>query len=107
MHTRFHGVPFALLPRAEEGQPTPQRAARRLDRIDQTLDPIRKNHPANTYAELCNGLAALLGIETMIVFRDVCGLTPAQARQTAWKAGRTLLRSYLQSTRQVKGNHDH
>jgi hypothetical protein len=52
---------------------------------------------------LRNGLALTLGIEPIIVLRDVCELEYKQARQVLWSTARTLLRSYLDDTAYRKG----
>jgi hypothetical protein len=52
---------------------------------------------------LRSGLALTLGIEPIIVLRDVCRLEYKQARQVLWSTARTLLRSYLNDAAEHKG----
>lgn len=76
------------------------RPGRRLLWIDKALEPVQSLRPPKRYRELRNGLALMLGIEPIIVLRDVCQLEYKQARQVLWSTARTLLRSYLDDTAQ-------
>jgi hypothetical protein len=79
------------------------RPGRRLLWIDKALEPVQSLRPPKRYRELRNGLALTLGIEPIIVLRDVCQLEYKQARQVLWSTARTLLRSYLDDTAYRKG----
>lgn len=57
------------------------RGQRRLDWIQTALAPIRDRLTPDAYRRLVNSLAICLGIDALIVLRDVCGVSgePAEA----------------------------
>jgi AcrR family transcriptional regulator len=79
------------------------RPGRRLLWIDKALEPVQSLRSPKRYQELRSGLALTLGIEPIIVLRDVCRLEYKQARQVLWSTARTLLRSYLNDAAEHKG----
>jgi AcrR family transcriptional regulator len=75
------------------------RTGRRLHWIDEALEPVRGDLDRRTYRRLANALAALMGVEALVVLRDVCGLSSAEAvRVTRW-AAQALLREALSGRR--------
>jgi len=80
--------------RPDEGAPAPARGRRRLDWIETALAPVRDRLPADRYGRLVNSLAVCLGIDALIVLRDVCGVTGAEAeQQMVWMANTILDRA--------------
>jgi AcrR family transcriptional regulator len=57
----------------------PARGRRRLDWIEAALQPIRDQLPQERYTRLVNSLAVCLGVDAVMVLRDVCGVTGAIA----------------------------
>lgn len=73
------------------------RGGRRVGWIDALLD--RAGIPKDVKARATPALSLLCGIEAHIVLNDVCGLTPAKAREILDWAARTLTRAALEEAK--------
>lgn len=72
-----------------------KRGARRLAWLEAALAPLKGEIGPRRFALLLQGLSLTLGIETIIVLKDVCELSDEDARAaTIWSA-RALLRGAL------------
>jgi AcrR family transcriptional regulator len=60
----------------------PARGRRRLDWIEAALQPIHDQLPTDRYTRLVNSLAVCLGVDAVMVLRDVCGVTGVAAEDT-------------------------
>ena len=60
----------------------PLRPSRRLDYIEQALEPPRHDLPAGDYERLVHAMAVMIGVEARIVLRDMCGLDDAHLLRT-------------------------
>jgi AcrR family transcriptional regulator len=60
----------------------PARGRRRLDWIEAALQPIHDQLPKDRYTRLVNSLAVCLGVDAVMVHRDVCGVTGVAAEDT-------------------------
>jgi AcrR family transcriptional regulator len=70
-----------------QGRAAQTRGRRRLDWIVVALQPIRNQLPEDRYIRLVNSLAVCLGVDALLVLRDVCGLTGRAAEDTmVWMA---------------------
>lgn len=75
-----------------------RRGGRRLDWIRTSLDPLRYALPAESFDKLTNSLAVCLGIDALMVLRDICGVSGEQAeRLMVWMA-RALVDRVLHET---------
>lgn len=79
----------------ETGNAVPLRQNRRSGWIDAALEPVRRNLKPETYERLSAALAMVIGLESMIVFRDVLGMTPDEARAVKSWTVRALVRAAL------------
>jgi AcrR family transcriptional regulator len=61
-------------PRTSSGEPT--RGQRRMDWINTALAPARSQLNDEVYDRLASALAVSLGVDALIVLRDICGLSP-------------------------------
>lgn len=76
-----------------------QRGGRRLDWIRTSLEPLREAIPTDSFDTLTHGLAVCLGIDALMVLRDICGVTGEEAEQLmVWMAD-ALLDRMLSETR--------
>ena len=74
-----------------EGDAPPQRGGRRLDWIKAALDPLRGTIPSVSFDKLTQCLAVCLGIDALMVLRDICGVTGEEAEQLmVWMADALL-----------------
>ena len=73
----------------------PVRQNRRSPLIAAALEPVRDRLDDATYGKLEAALACFFGTESMIVFRDVLGVSPRKARKVKQWAIRTLVRAAL------------
>jgi AcrR family transcriptional regulator len=77
-----------------QGPAAPARGRRRLDWIETALQPIQHQLPKDRYSRLVNSLAVCLGVDALMVLRDVCGVTGAEAEDTmVWMANTILDRA--------------
>lgn len=77
----------------EPGVPT--RPSRRLDYVEQALEPLRDQLAPRDYDRLVHAMAVVLGIEARIVLHDICGLDDDQLLETARWAAHALLAASL------------
>lgn len=76
----------------------PKRGQRRLDWITQSLLPVRDQLSDPNYARLQNSLAVCLGIDALIVLRDICGVSGAEAEDLMiWMSNAILDRALLEN----------
>jgi AcrR family transcriptional regulator len=73
----------------------PPRPSRRLEYVEQALEPLRNQLGPGEYERLVHAMAVVIGIEARIVLRDICGLDDAQILATARWAAHALLTAAL------------
>lgn len=84
--------------RALNGGADPFRGARRSALLDAALEPLASELPGEEIARLKTSLSMLVGIESLIVLRDVLRLEHQQARAAGECAVRQMVRSARCST---------
>jgi AcrR family transcriptional regulator len=77
----------------------PKRGTRRIDWIETALEPLRHQITRPAWARLVSALAVSVGIESLIILRDMRGLSVAQSIQVTQWMGRALLRDALADAR--------
>jgi AcrR family transcriptional regulator len=77
---------------AKPGDEAPRaRGGRRLDWIRASLEPLHGKVPATSFEKLTDCLAVCLGIDALMVLRDVCGVPGEQAEELMiWMANAIL-----------------
>ena len=78
------------------------RGERRLDWIEQALSPIAGELDAKSQRRLTSAVALCVGAEALVVLRDLCGLTPQEAKKTLLWAAQALLSSAVKDARASK-----
>jgi AcrR family transcriptional regulator len=73
----------------------PRRGARRIDWIELALEPVRKQLGKHRFDRLVSALTVCLGIDSLIVLRDLRGLTGPEAETVSRWTARSLLRASL------------
>jgi AcrR family transcriptional regulator len=73
----------------------PKRGYRRIEWIALALEPVRRKLGKRRYERLVSALAMCMGIEALIVLRDLRGLPEREAEDVSRWAARTLLRESL------------
>jgi AcrR family transcriptional regulator len=73
----------------------PSRPSRRLEYVEQALEPLRNQLAPGEYERLVHAMAVVIGIEARIVLRDICGLDDAQILETERWAAHALLAAAL------------
>lgn len=69
----------------------PPRPARRLEYVERTLAPLQDGLDRDELDRLTHALTVVIGIESTIVLRDICGLDSAEIlRVQHWAAGALL-----------------
>jgi AcrR family transcriptional regulator len=82
--------------------PRPRRGYRRIHWIELALGPARTELGARKHRRLVSALALCVGIEALLVLRDICGLTVEEAEAVSRWAARSLLDASLR-TRTSRG----
>ena len=73
----------------------PPRPSRRLEYVEQALEPVRNQLAPGEYERLVHAMAVVIGIEARIVLRDICGLDDTQILETERWAAHALLAAAL------------
>ena len=81
----------------------PKRGYRRIEWISQALAPAKKTLGKRRYERLVSALALCMGIEALIVLRDLRGLSERNAEVVSRWAARTLLRESLAEAKAAQG----
>jgi AcrR family transcriptional regulator len=82
-------------PVAAADPPVRKRGYRRIEWIALALAPVKRKLGKRRYERLVSALAMCVGIEALIVLRDLRGLDEADAQEVSRWAARTLLRESL------------
>jgi AcrR family transcriptional regulator len=77
------------------GEKGPRRGTRRLEWIEEAVRPLRSRLGRAAYTRLVHALAVCMGIEALIVLRDICGLSTSRAEETSRWLARAVLRASL------------
>jgi AcrR family transcriptional regulator len=78
-----------------ESAPPRLRGGGRVRWIEQALAPVRGRLEEPEFQRLVAALSLCMGIEALVVLRDVCALESSEAQEVLLWAARTLLRSSL------------
>lgn len=81
-----------------DGGRDPFRGARRIDLLDHALAPLASELEIDKIEQLRTGLSMLVGVESLVVLRDVLGLDHDQARTAGEQAVREMVRAARQRT---------
>ena len=68
---------------------------RRMDWIEMAVAPLRPRLGTTAYKRLVASLGLCVGIEALLVMRDICGLTEAQTIQMSQWMSRAVIRQSL------------
>jgi AcrR family transcriptional regulator len=93
--TQFRLFLSSTLRASLEEEPMEVRGGRRLPMIEEALAPARDDLGEEAYRRLVHALAGMVGIESLVVMRDVCQLDHAEAKATMAWAVRTLVAAAL------------
>ncbi len=80
----------------EKSNPTPRRGYRRVEWIETALAPIRARLGEARFERLVSALALSIGIEAVLVLRDIRGLSQTNAEDVSSWTARALLRATLE-----------
>jgi AcrR family transcriptional regulator len=73
----------------------PRRGSRRLEWIESAIAPLQRRLAPADYKRVVNALALCTGIEALLVLRDICCLTPADATRVSQWMCRAIVRQSL------------
>lgn len=74
----------------------PLRGGRRIESIEKALEPVREVLGEERFQRLVSALALVVGIEALLVLRDIRGLDQAEMEAVSRWAARALLRACLE-----------
>jgi len=85
------------LEEARGGTPldAPLRGGRRIEWIEAALEPVRERLGPHRFERLVSALAMVIGLESLLVLRDIRGLDRADMEEVSRWAARELLRASL------------
>jgi AcrR family transcriptional regulator len=83
----------------EKTRGAPKRGTRRLDWIELAVGGLRQRLKPAAYERLLTGLALCIGIEAMLVLRDIRGLPGPQATEASEWLALTVLRATRRESR--------
>jgi AcrR family transcriptional regulator len=86
---------LSLAPDPPQRGELPLRQGRRIGWVADALAPLRGDVPARELDMLVKSIAAVLGIEVLVWYTDIAGLTRPQAVKLMRRSARTLLQSAL------------
>jgi AcrR family transcriptional regulator len=89
-----------------DGAQDPFRGARRLDLLDAALAPLAGELPEAAIEHLRTGLSMLVGVESMVVLRDVLRLNHDEARAAGERAVREMVRAARSGARDASDGRD-
>ena len=84
-----------VTPRDDEGDETPRRPGNRLRYLGEAVAPLRGEVGAEPFERLVAALALCVGIESVVVTKDVCGLRAEAADSVKRWAAAALLQTAL------------
>ena len=79
------------------------RAGRRVRWLKNALEPARERMDEESFERLVAAMCLCVGIESLVVLRDVCGLEGKEAEEVARWAAFTLLRASLRESESSDG----
>jgi len=93
------------LDEARGGPPreAPLRGGRRIEWIETALEPVREELGEERFQRLVSALAMVIGIEALLVLRDIRGLDREEMEDVSRWAARALLRASLEEQARDKG----
>ncbi len=80
-----------LLSTSATGNNQNRRGGRRISWLKETLNPLAAQMPSKDFQRLINALSLVMGIESMVVMRDICDLEPKDAENVLRWTAKTLL----------------
>lgn len=76
----------------------PLRGGRRIEWIETALEPVREQLGEVRFERLVSALALMIGIEALLVLRDIRGLDAASMEELSRWASRALLKASLEES---------
>jgi AcrR family transcriptional regulator len=95
MRTVLRAALDAWLENRRKGLAAPVREGRRVGWLDTVLEPVRKDLTKPHYRRLRSALALTLGIDSLVILKDACGLGDEEALEVLDWAATALLRAGL------------
>ncbi|MGO7590569.1 TetR/AcrR family transcriptional regulator [Rhizobium leguminosarum] len=85
------GVFRALLGSSAAGQAQVRRGGRRIVWLKEAMSPLQATMPPKNFQRLLHALSLAVGIEALVVMRDICELEPKEAEKVLRWTAKTLL----------------
>jgi AcrR family transcriptional regulator len=95
--------PGESIERGETEEAGSIRAGRRVRWIRNALEPARERMDEESFERLVAATCLCVGIESLVVLRDVCGLEAKKAEEVARWAAFTLLRGSIEESESLDG----
>jgi AcrR family transcriptional regulator len=83
----------------------PRRGYRRMQWIEEALEPVRAELTAEQYERLAAAVAVVIGWEAIIVLRDICGLDDERERTIVMWMARVLVEAMLAESKTKGTSH--
>ena len=96
-----------LATHAGDASEVPRRPGNRLRYLAEALVPLKDQLGAERLERLVMALSLCVGMESIMVMQDICGLTPAAAEAVKRWAAAALLQATLSEVATTEGGTDH
>jgi hypothetical protein len=85
----------------EEGETLPRRPGNRLRYLAEALAPFRERLSTKQQERMVMALSLCVGLESILVLKDICGLSTEAAEQVKMWAAMALLQASLREEPEV------
>jgi AcrR family transcriptional regulator len=96
-----------LVPRSDEPSAVPRRPGNRLRYLAEAIVPVHDRLGAERLERLVTALAMCVGMESIMVTADICGLPPEAAERVKRWAAAALLQAALDAATMAETGTDH
>ncbi len=96
-----------LAPQDSDASEVPRRPGNRLRYLAEALAPLKDQLGAERLERLVMALSLCVGMESIMVMQDICGLTPVAAETVKRWAAAALLQATLSEVATTEGGTDH
>lgn len=88
----------AFLSNTVNVEPQMERTGRRIAWLSEALQPLQEKLGSNAFDMLLNGLSILVGIEALVVLRDVCDLDAPEGEKVVRFAAQAILEKTIRES---------
>jgi AcrR family transcriptional regulator len=92
-------IAVILASQTDDAARVPRRPGNRLQYVEEALAPLEEQLGSDRFQRLVMALAVYVGIESLVVMKDICGLTPSESEALKHWATGALLETAIRESR--------